>query len=294
MLIVRDIKVRSFDLNFLDLFWNVEPTYEDILNFEFVVEKSTSQFGPFYDLTKSFRNKFHLRDTTLKGQNSFYASSYYRIRVKDLTSSEEVTYPENGAGVKLEAKPDLVALEMARMTRLKLKEFNGRKVWAFQKRITGQRCNCYDQVMKRKMRSKCIACFDTGFVGGYDSPLETFVQIVSNNETTSHGKISEMEMENGVAVIGNYPEVSEGWVLVEGENVRWRVGSTIKKLRKNRALIKQVVQVHRIPLGDIEYSLPIKIEKLDELILHPPRNLTNPQTLDTSKIIDTVLETYIK
>ena len=56
MLIVKDIKVRSFDLNFLDLFWSVDPTYEDIYNFEFTIEKSTSQFGPFYDLTKPFRN----------------------------------------------------------------------------------------------------------------------------------------------------------------------------------------------------------------------------------------------
>jgi hypothetical protein len=175
-----------------------------------------------------------------------------------------------------------------------LKEFTGRKVWAFQKRASGQRCSCYDQVMKRKMRSKCVACFDTGYVGGFDSPIETFIQIISNTETTTHAKLSEVEVENGTAILANYPEVAEGWVLVEGENVRWRVGSILKKIRKNRALIKQVIQVHRIPIGDVEYALPIKIDSLEELILHPPRNLTNPQTLDSSEVVDTALDVYVK
>ena len=292
MLSVKNIQVRSFDLNYLDLFWEVDPTFEDILNFEFVVEKSTSQMGPFYDLTKPFRNKFHLRDTTIKTNGSFYSNTYYRIRVKDLTTSETCIYPENGIGVKLGAKPDLVALEMARMTRLKLKEFVGRKVWLFGKRSGGQRCNCYDPVTKRKLRSKCITCFDTGYVGGFDAPIEAYVQIVSNSEATNHASMTETEVENGTAILSNYPEVSEGWVIVEGENSRWRVGSVIRKIKKNRALVKQVLQVHRIPMGDIEYSLPIKVTDLQDLILAPERNLTNPQSLDSSGILDSALGAY--
>ena len=289
MLEIVNIRVKSFELDYLDLFWELEPTSEDVNDYSFVVEKSYSEFGPFSDLTKPFKNRFHLRDNTVRGQHSFYNKSFYRIRLVHDTSKNSTTFPKSGAGVKLAALPDLAALEMARMERLKLKEFKGRKLWVFPRKTFGQRCKCYDAVTSRKLRSSCPSCFDTGWAGGYDRPLEVFGQIIEPAEFTAKSPLGEIEQQNSVGYFPNYPEVHEGWVIVEAENIRWRVGPQIVKVRKARALVRQEVQLHRIPAGDVEYSLPVNVGDLGSLVATPTRNLVNPQTLDASKVIDKAL-----
>tara|TARA_B100000131_G_scaffold290071_1_gene302562 strand:- start:1430 stop:2314 length:885 start_codon:yes stop_codon:yes gene_type:complete len=294
MLEVVNIRVRSFDLDYLDLFWEVAPTHEDVADYTFVVEKSLSEFGPFYDLTDPFANRFQLRDNTVRGQHSFYLNTYYRIRVNHVPSGTQTVFPKEGNGVCLSVKPDLVALEMARINRLKLKEFSGRKVWVFPKKKFGQRCSCYDVVTQRKTRSSCPTCFDTGWAGGYDAPMEIYAQVFTPQESTIKTDFAEVENENTMGVFPNYPELFEGWVVVEAENIRWRVGSTLNKVKKSRALVRQEVPLHRIPKGDIEYALPINISDVSVLKANPDRNMTNPQNLEAADVIDTALNLFRK
>lgn len=292
MLKVTNIRVRSFDKDYLDIYWDVEPIYDDVLDYEFVIEKSTSQYGPFQDLTGAFRNKFHVRDNTVRGQRGYYNHSYYRVRVKHLPSGDEATFPEEGHGVKLDAAPDLHAIEMSRIENLKLREFKGRKVWVFPRKRFGQKCRCYDPVTRRKTVSQCQSCFDTGWVGGYDSPLQVWAQIISPDERTTRGPYGEHNHENTVCKLANYPEVMEGWIIVEGENIRWRVGSSLRKFRKGRSLIRQEVQLNRVEPSDIEYALPLNLSNIEDLVIAPPRNMTNPQTLVGANSITDAIEFY--
>ena len=283
MLKVTNIQVQSFSIDYLDLFWEVETVFEDICNYTFVVEKSAAEFGPYYDLTGEFRNKFRLRDNTVKGQHSFYSRLYYRIRVRNTQTDETATYPTTGAGVCQGAPPDLAALEIARLETLKLKEHKGRMVWVFPRKGCGQRCSCYDNVTRKRTRSMCPTCFDTGWVGGYDSPIQTYAQIQDPSETNVKHNLVETEVENGVGLFGNYPDLAEGWVVVEQENVRWRIGSKIDKVAKARATVRQVAQLHRIYRGDIEYSLPMNIDEPEKLIATPFRNYLNPSDLEVAR-----------
>ena len=282
MLQVTNIRVRSFDLDYLDVFWDVEPTYEDILDYSFTVEKSNAEFGPFHKLAGPFRDKYRLRDNTLRGQHSFYRKYYYRVKVEHIPTGETRIFPIEGNGVALSALPDLFALEMARNERLALKEHKGRQVVLYPRKTFGQRCSCYDQVTQRKMRSGCVSCFDTGWVGGYDTPLEVYAQIQTTQEITTKHVLSEIEVENTVGKFSNYPELEEGWIIVEPENIRWRVGSTIEKFKKSRAIVRQEVSLHRIPKGDIEYSLPINISDTENILATPERNYTNPHDLTSA------------
>tara|TARA_B100001250_G_C19685520_1_gene737853 strand:+ start:216 stop:1112 length:897 start_codon:yes stop_codon:yes gene_type:complete len=280
---VTNIQVRSFDLGYLDLYWDISPCHEDINNYEFVVEKSDNEFGPYEDLTIPFTDRYHVRDNTVAGQHSFYRKIYYRIRVQERanTSNFEI-FPEVG-GARLAAKPDLIALEMARINNLKLKEFTGRKVWVFTRKTSGQRCRiCFDDVSQRKLIANCSACYGTGWVGGYNAPIEAYALIVTPNEQTIHANVGNINLENTSMMMGNYPELSEGDIVVEAENIRWRVASTISKVSKARALIRQQAPVHRIPKSDVEYMLPINLsdEELRDLIVSPERNYTNPQTIE--------------
>jgi hypothetical protein len=279
---VNNIRVVSFDVDHLDIFWDIEPTYEDVCNYSFVIEKSYSQFGPYFDLTKEFRNKFMVRDNTLRSQHSFYGRTYYRVRVRNILTGDTTVFPNSGGGASQSAPPDLIALEIARIERLKLKEFKGRKVWLFPRKRFGQRCSCYDQVTKRKLRSGCVTCFDTGWVGGYDSPLETYAQVQDPPELNVKTQLFEGAVENAKGLFSNFPDLAEGWVLVEHENVRWRIGSSIDKINKARSTVRQIADLHRIPEGDIEYSLPMNLESAEDILATPIRNYYNPQSLETA------------
>ncbi len=278
--------MRSFDLGYLDIYWDISPSFEDVSNFEFVVEKSDNEFGPYHDLTVPFVNLFHIRDNTVRGQKNHYNKIYYRIRVQERGGAGQAIFPEVG-GAKLAALPDLAALEMARLNNLKLKEFSGRQVWVFPRKQSGQRCElCFDKVAQRRIRSGCSTCYDTSWVGGYHAPVQTYGMIVSPNEQTIHANFGDVQNENTTMLIGNYPEISEGDLVVEAENIRWRVASSIAKVKKSRALVRQQVAIHRIPTADIEYRIPLNLteDQIKDLIASPERNYTNPQTLESAKL----------
>lgn len=286
MLKVTNIRVRSFDLGYLDIYWDIEPSFEELNNYEFIVEKSDNEFGPYFDLTIPLVDRYHIRDNTVRGHLNYYNKIYYRIRVQKRGSNEQSIWPETG-GAKLSALPDLAALEMARLNNLRLKEFSGRKLWIFPKRQGGQRCSlCWDEVSQRRTRSGCPTCYDTSWVGGYHAPVQTYGMIVSPNEQTIHANFGDVQNENTTMLMGNYPEVSEGDLVIEAENTRWRVSSTISKVKKSRALIRQQVALHRVPTGDSEYRIPLNLteDEIKDLIASPERNYTNPQTLESAKL----------
>ena len=280
MLEVKNIRVRSLDSDYLDIYWDIEPTFEDVSDYTFTVEKAYTQFGPFQELVTGIRDKFHIRDNTVRGKHNMYTNTYYRVIAINTVTSESRTYPETDAGVNLRAPPDLVALELARLHRLKLKEFAGRKVWVFPRKRFGQRCSCYDPVTNRKMRAQCATCYDTGWVGGFDAPLEIYAQIKPPIERTNRSTLGEQGIENTSGLFPNYPELQEGWIVVEAENIRWRVGAQINKVQKSRALVKQLAPLHRVPSSDAEYMLPLNVADLSSIEVQPERNLTNPQTLE--------------
>jgi hypothetical protein len=283
MLEVTNIRVRSFSLDYLDIYWDLAPTYEDVLDYEFIVQTSDAEFGPYHDLTIPVVNLFHVRDITVKGRHSVFHKRYYRVIArKRADNSVTAFFPELG-GVRMGAPADLFALEMARINNLKLREFMGRKVWVFPKKQSGQRCGvCWDRTMSRKTRSGCPSCFDTAWVGGFHPPVETWAAVISPAEATAQTNFARVASQNTTMLAGNYPELSEGDVVVEAENNRWRVGNDLQKIRKARALIRQQVSIHLIPSSDIEYTLPIRLsdEAVRDLMASPERNFTNPSSLE--------------
>lgn len=291
MLDVVDLRVKSFDLSFLDIYWDAGSTFEDPADYQFVVESSDKEFGPYYALSAPLVDKYHFRDTTVRGQHSFYHERWYRVRVQYRVvakqtdgdgNSTDVLSPNTGGGVKLSAKPDLIALEMARLNRLRLKEHSGRMVWVYPRKRSGQRCiTCFDTVTQRKLRGDCPVCFGTGWVGGYHAPVVTYAKIVTPDESTATTAFGVVEAANTTAFLGNYPSISTGDLVIEAENVRWRVGDRITKVSKGRAVIRQQFPVHGIPRGDVEFTVPLNLtpDQVKDLVASPARNYTNPQTL---------------
>jgi hypothetical protein len=286
MLRASNIRLRSFELGHIDIYWDLGPTFEDLYDYDVYVQRSEAEFGPYEDITPAMRGAERFRDSEVRGRHSRLNRLYYRIKVVHRASGEQVEYPELG-GVNLAAKPDLIALEMARQETLKLKEFSGRMIWIFPRRRTGQRCTtCYDHVTGRALRADCSTCYGTTWVGGYHPPVGVYAQIQSATDTTLRTAMGSLENQDTVFKLANYPELDAGDLVVELENRRWVVGDSINKVQKGRALVRQETNISLIPVSDIEYRVPLNIdeETLSNLLATPERNYTNPQTLESAAL----------
>jgi hypothetical protein len=289
MIKLVNVRVRSFDLSYLDVYWDIAPCHEDIADYQFIVERSTNEFGPYVAVTSPLVNQFHVRDFTVTGQHSFYHKMWYRVRAQyreeakrtvDGSSTDTVT-PELG-GARLSAAPDLTALEMARLSNLRLQEFSGRVMWVYPRKTTGAYCPvCLDKVLQRRTRGNCAPCFGTGWIGGYYAPVRSYGTVLTPDERSNSASFSAFQAQDTLLLFGNYPELFEGDVVLEAENVRWRVGETITKVKKSRALVRQQAAIHEISKGDVEYSLPFNMsdEGIRDLVASPSRNFTNPHSL---------------
>ncbi|HNC99353.1 MAG TPA: hypothetical protein PKW90_24680, partial [Myxococcota bacterium] len=180
-----------------------------------------------------------------------------------------------------EAPPDLIALELQRHFMMLYKEFTGRPCWLFPVRTFGPKCpSCYDKRTGARKRSRCTTCFDTSFMHGYLSPILVHVDIDPSANGHQVSTLGKQQQQNTTANMGWYPRVKPDDILVEPENLRWRVVSQAQT-EQNRAPVSQQLQLHAIERGDIEMDLPLNEEALElDRWLSPRRNYTNPHNLD--------------
>ena len=248
MIVVDTLKVVSFSNDFFDVTWTVEDTNENILNFDFFVQRSESPEGPFDTLAGPLVDKFSFRDTQAP---QYYRGRgfFYKIRIVERSTGTE-GFSDTALPI---AGIDQISAEIQRCEFLLHKEFTGRKVFIFPKRTFGQRCTaCWDATKNRVTSSRCIECFDTGFTRGFFSPIQTFMQIdpsaglaTKAEDTGERGK----EQHNIVSArMIIFPLTKSGDVVVEAENTRWRVVGTVK-MQHIRHPVTQQATLLQIPEG---------------------------------------------
>ena len=271
---IRNLKVRSLDVDFNELTWELGPTACDVLDFTFQLFRSESSMGPYEPISVEFEDQFVFVDNNIKGFD-LYRQYHYKLWVKDKPSGDIKEF----GPFTLAPEADLVALELRKHVNLLMREFIGRRCWVLPRRTFGQRCGCWDNDLQKRTRSGCVTCFDTGFVRGYMHPIEMWVSIDPNPKSEQHTNVAKLQQKNTTARCGHFPELKPKDVLIEAENLRWRVVS-VTPTEQVRAQVHQEVKVHLIPKSDIEYRIPIVTDKaLKDLFLSPSRNFSNPQTL---------------
>ena len=273
MIKATNIRVASFDLDRLDIRWEIEDTGEDVRDYDFYVLRGGSPLGPYSVLTPALVDRYHFRDIQV-GLLHQWHDLYYRIRVVRRTTGDTAEYPEDN-GVQMEARPDLIALEIRKQEEVLFREHVGRLCWLFKKRTFGQRCpNCYEEFSQRKRRSHCPTCYGTSYAGGFHYPIQTWVQFDPSPESEQLQATGKMEQTNTTARGLWFPVFSPGDVVVEATNDRWRVYSQ-SRTERLRAVVHQMLQLHAVIKGDIEYALPLDVDE-GTLQPSPARDFTNP------------------
>ena len=297
MLDIARVRVKGFSVDYLDLFWDLVPTFEDVLDYEFVVQRSLQQYSNYSDISPAMINRYRFRDATVQGQHARYRGFWYRVQITKRSDPTKIAYAPaaGGGGVRMTAEPDLYALEFSRHENLRLQEFAGRKALIFPKLAFGQHCpNCVDQIQRRKMRSNCLTCYDTGYVGGFGRPVECYIEVTTAPEVSQTTPQGKMEIENTRFKLGNFPEVNEGDLVVEGENIRWAIGDPVIEVTKARAMFRQQGTLFRLDRSDITYKVPINWSDAEvmNLLPTPERNYTNPSTFDGGSVDEAISKIF--
>jgi len=277
MLTLRNTRVISFSLDYLDVFWEIEPTNEDIQEYEFYVERSESEGGPWDKIAGPMIDTYSLRDTSvlLMSNNRLY---FYRIRVRNARSGDEVY----SKPFDREGSPDLYGEEIMRMWRVLLEQWVGVKCWLFPRKTFGQRCSsCYDDVLQRVLNDECPVCWRTSFIGGYLQPIEFLAQI-DEPEKTEHVTVEDHRQVEVVALRAMaHPEVKPLDLIIDHKNRRMRVVS-VNSTRRLGVPIHQEIRLVRIEVGSIEDAIPLKVDNAT-ITLVPSNTFTNIQSDATSQ-----------
>lgn len=288
MLEVTKFYARSFDLDHIDLFWEVADysARNDIPTaYDMEILQSESPYGPFEKVVGPFQDQYFLRIPCPPNLHK-WRKLFYKLRITDKRTSES---KEFGPTAQL-AEPDLIAMEIQRQEEVLFREYSGRKCWLYPVRTFGAKCTCYDPVTDRRMRSNCITCFDTGYLGGYLTPVEAYVQVDPDAKKPQLSSVGEVQNRNTTARLISFPPVKPKDILIEAENRRWRVVS-VATTERLRAVVHQELVLHEIPQGDIEYKLPLNID-VTSLSISSDRNFTNPHTPDQENDLQRALDTY--
>lgn len=281
---ITSLTVRSFDLDSLSIFWKIAPLggarrdgTHAILDYEFYVLRSgDSPEGPYSQIAGPLRDQYMIRDTQVSLLHK-WRQYYYKIRIVHKPTGN-VT--ESGPAASSIPERNLEAAEIIRLEDVLFRNFIGRKCWLFIARTFGPQCTCYDYTLGRKLIANHKDCFGTGYFGGYMPPIEIYLQIDPPGKTHNVTTLQEVLPQDSQARMISFPPVSPDDVIVESENIRWRVIS-VRNTERLRTPVHQELVLHRIPIGDVEYSLPINVD-MQNLQPSEERNFTNSYNIDNS------------
>lgn len=289
-IVVDDFRVRSLDVDFKELTWTLRPNTEDIFDYTFQVLRSEGPEGPFIAISQEMTDEYlYVDNEVLKGHE--YRAYYYKIRVVEVSTKEVKEF----GPVHHTPDPDLIATELRKHMNLLFREFVGRRCWVLPVRTFGARCTqCWDKTLKKKTKSGCLTCYDTGFAGGYLRPIESWVSVDPSPKTEQQSAVGPQQQKNTTARMGFWPPLKPNDIIVEPENKRWRVVS-ITHTEQLRAPVHQELQLHKIPSSDIEYRYELNFgAALKDLWLLPARQTSNPHNLEafTDEEFPDVMQLY--
>jgi hypothetical protein len=252
MLEFASIDVSVFNLDYLVVSWAIKPTTETIPDYRFSVWRSNSHGGDFKRVVDDLTDTFVYKDPKVK-LRSKKRQYFYKVSVYDNSNPSVEVFSDVETHPK---KPDVLALEIIRRNDLLLKNFVGVDSYHYARRDWGQRCpECWDYIKQRKVKSNCMVCFNTGFIGGFHTPVSARINFNPSTKMIRHAQF-EMEPNQTAAWMSNFPIVNPKDVIVEDGRKRWRVVN-VNRTEKLRMPVHQVLQLTRINQNDVEYDLYI-------------------------------------
>jgi hypothetical protein len=139
-------------------------------------------------------------------------------------------------------------------------EQGGERVKIFVRKQSGVPCSCtLDERMveySKQPSNRCLICYGTGFVGGYEGPYESIIA-----PDDAERKIAQTptgrRMEHSYEVwTGPSPLVTQRDFIVKQTNERYSIGAVRRPTNRGNVL-QQHFMVGYLDEGDIRYKVPV-------------------------------------
>lgn len=271
MLKIKNALVRSLSSLYNELSWEIENTTKDPWDYTFTIYRSESQGGPWDQITGAFTDRYYYIDDSIPKYRKS-RQLFYKIKITRRSDSEE-SWSEV---FTVDGPSNKYVDAMSRVERLVFRKFSGQRVLILPIRTFGFRCGCWDSISGKRIGGDCNLCFNTGFVGGYMSGIETYAQINADpvQISSAHGQETEPKANN--IVLTNYPVVKPYDLIIQPDiNIRWRI-ATVAPTRLGGALVHQNLTVAGIDTSDPEYQ--ISLDEDTVLRLNRPNSLSRMRT----------------
>lgn len=282
MLTIVNERVWSFSLDYLDIFWEIKSTTEDVQDYSFYVERSEAEAGPWDVISGRLIDTFYYRDAAIPAI-SVNRTLFYRIKVVH-NVSKDTAY---SLIIDRKGRPDAYASEIIKLENVMFSELTGVRAWVFPVKTFGQRCpSCWDDILQKRTTDSCRTCWGTGFSGGYHNPIQVWAQVDDPPESTEY--ISPMKDDhrqvNYLNVrMGPSPDVKPMDLIIDHLNRRMRVFS-VGGTNRFGVTVRQEIKCLQVQKGSIEDLIPLNIASDTDLV--PKRNFKVTSTLDTKEYKD--------
>ncbi len=158
----------------------------------------------------------------------------------------------------------LIAKELNRKESVRLKQI-GIPLIILKRKHWGNKCEeCIDVASGVKIKDFCDICYNTKFIGGYYSPIETTGEITVNAHHTDldNQGLGVTEEYNCRMRIMNYPLINRDDVIIEKlTNIRWTTWEQ-QPIEWKRVPVVQQVVLRRVPPSSIVYRLEYSLEHM--------------------------------
>ena len=268
MLSIINEKVVSFSIDYLDVYWEIKSTTEDVQDYSFYVERSESEAGPWDPISGQLIDTFYYRDANIPAIST-NRTLFYRVKVEH-NVEKTVSYSKI---IDRAGKPDSYASEIIRLENVMFSELVGVRAWVFPIKTFGQRCpDCWDDVLQKRTSESCRTCWRTGFSGGYHYPIQVWCQIDNPPEETEYispSKDDHRQVNYLNVRMGPSPDVKPMDLIEDHLNRRLRVFS-VGGTSRFGVTVRQELKCVQIQKGSIEDAIPLVVPSTLDLV--PKRN----------------------
>ena len=139
-------------------------------------------------------------------------------------------------------------------------EQGGERVKLFVRKQMGIVCNCTrdERTLEysKQPSNRCLTCYGTGFVGGYEGPYEIIIAPDDAERKISQSQYGRRLEHTYEVFMGASPVVTQRDFIVKQTNERYSIGAVRRPTNRGN-LLQQHFQIGYLDEGDIKYKVPI-------------------------------------
>lgn len=248
--------------------WQLEPTSQNLQSVRFFVDRSENPLN-FQQLNADGISPYALSEyvdetANLIDLNKIY---YYRVRAVELGPQGQSLQTFTSPHTTWDGDLDLVGIYINEEHYFKFRWVTGVPVMIYKKRHDGTYCpNCWDKVLKRSTKSNCTVCYGTGKVGGYYTPVETWMEFEPDPKVEQVVEWGLKQPSQSEVMALGYPLLTPDDLIVELKPNRfWKI-ENVRYPEKSRTVTLQMAKVNAVYPSDVEYRIQVPEDRRRALV----------------------------